>query len=133
VQQALGVPAAIVRGTPNDGASEIWTYDLPAGTTRIGFAGNLVAWQRTEPRGGAASPAAENADVLRSRVAVDRKCDEVLAQLGKPASQEGIRLAASAAEGVRYTYDPVAGGLPVRLTFTCADGRVVAVSRGVPR
>jgi hypothetical protein len=133
VQQALGVPAAIRRGTPNDGASEIWSYDLPAGTTRVGFAGSVVAWQRTEPRGGAASPAAENADAARGRVAVDRKCDEVLAELGPAASKENIRLTTSAADAVRYTYDPVAGGLPVRLTFTCSDGRVVAVSRGVPR
>jgi hypothetical protein len=154
VQQALGVPAAMRPGTPTDAATEVWSYELPAGTTRVGFSGNLVAWQRTEPRAAkaspvgdargaaaaptaeprsiATSPAAENADAVRSRVAVDRKCDEVLAELGPAASQQNIQLTAGA-DGVRYTYDPVAGGLPVRLTFTCADGRVVAVSRGVPR
>ena len=154
VQQALGVPTAIRAGTPSDAATEVWSYELPVGTTRIGFTGNIVAWQHTEPRvagaapaapargtaaspatqprGLAASPGAENADSVRSRVAVDRKCDEVVAELGPAASQQNIELTAGA-DGVRYIYDPVPGGLPVRLTFTCADGRVVAVSRGVPR
>lgn len=133
VQQARGLPVQIRRGTANDAATEVWVYEAPSGSTQVGFAGNLVAWTRSEPRAMAASAATENADAARSRVAADRKCDEVLAEIGAPSTRENIRLPATDAEVVRYTYDPVAGGLPVRLTFTCADGRVVAVSRGVPR
>lgn len=133
VQQALGLPTGIRRGDPADAATEIWSYDAPGGSTRVGFAGNVVAWQRSEPRTTAASAKAENADAPRSRVAADRKCDEVLAELGPAASQQSIPLATGGGNAVRYTYDPVPGGLPVQLTFTCADGRVVAVSRGIAR
>jgi hypothetical protein len=130
-QQALGVPVQIRRAAPTDAATEIWVYDTRAGTTQVGFAGNVVAWTRNEPRAAGASSVAENADTARSRVAADRKCDEVLAEVGAPAKRENIRLDATGADAMRYTYDPLPGGLPVRLTFTCAGGRVVAVSRGV--
>lgn len=133
VQQALGLPAQVQRGAPADAASEVWTYRTPAGVTRIGFAANVVAWQRTEARP-PASGAADGADAVRSRVAADRDCAEVLAELGPPAGTQPIEQDGGLSAGaVRYTYDPVPGGLPVRLTFSCAAGRVVAVSRGIPR
>lgn len=131
VQQALGVPAQIRRGVADDGATEIWTYEMPDAMVNVGFAANVVTWKHSEPR--ARNERAQGADAARSRVAADRNCSDVLTELGAPSSRDNIKLATTGGDAVRYTYDPVPGGLPVRLTFTCADGRVVAVSRGIPR
>ena len=144
VQQALGQPTETRRGTPADGANEVWIYESRNGAARVGFVGNSVAWFRSESITPAApSPVvdagAEQADAVRSRVSPDRNCDEVLAQLGAPGRREPIRVPQAAAggeraaEGVRYVYEPLAGGLPVRLSFSCIDGRVATVSRDVPR
>jgi Domain of unknown function (DUF4124) len=131
VQQALGVPAQIRRAVSDEGATEIWTYDTPGGTVNVGFAANVVAWQRNEPR--ASNERAQGADAARSRVAAERNCDEVLKELGAPSTRDNIKLTTTGSDSVRYTYDPIPGGLPVRLSFTCSGGRVIAVSRGIPR
>jgi hypothetical protein len=144
VQQALGQPTETRRGAPADAANEVWIYESRNGTARVGFVGNAVVWFRSEsitPAAPSAAPdaAAEQADAVRSRVVPDRNCDEVLAQLGAPGRREAIRVppaaagAERAAEGFRYVYEPLFGGLPVRLSFSCVDGRVATVSRDVPR
>lgn len=148
VVQSLGMPAQMRPGAPNEGVREVWTYQNPGSIVRVGFVGDVAAWSRTEPTAPLAplnrpappaSPAVESADAARSKVGVDQKCDEVLSALGAPQAQANVRVNAGGAGGerqvdaTRYTYEPVPGGLPVRLSFSCADGRVLAVSRDIPR
>jgi len=150
VVQALGMPAQMRAGAPNEGVREVWTYQSPTSIVRVGFVGDVAAWSRTEPAAPLAPlnrpavppapPAAvDNADAARSKVSVDQKCDDVLSALGTPQAQANVRVNAGAAgaeravDATRYTYEPVPGGLPLRLSFSCAEGRVLAVSRDVPR
>ena len=73
-------------------------------------------------------------EAARSRVAADRKCDEVTAELGPPSKLETLQgTGERPADASRYTYEPLAGGLPLRLSFTCTDGRVTSVARDVMR
>ena len=70
---------------------------------------------------------------------MDQSCDAVLGALGAPQAQANVRVtagsgdAARQVDATRYIYEPIPGGLPVRLSFNCADGRVLAVSRDIPR
>src|SRR5437660_1404342 len=79
------------------------------------------------------------AEALRSRVAAERSCEEVLAELGAPAGQEATRVTVGtggtlrSADALRYTYEPLPNGLPARLSFVCVDGKVVSVARDVAR
>jgi hypothetical protein len=149
VVQSLGMPTQMRPGAPNEGVREVWTYQNATSIVRVGFVGDVAAWSRTEqtgplapldrPPAPAASPAAESGDAARGKVSVDQKCDDVLTTLGAPQAQARVRVNAGAAgaerqvDATRYTYEPLPGGLPVRLSFSCADGRVLAVSRDVPR
>ena len=125
-----------------------WSRAEPATSGPLSGAGDAAA--AIAPRGGtAASPAGasdtgspgggEQADAMRSRVAAERNCDDVVAELGPPSAQEPARIsvgtggALRSAEGVRYTYEPVPNGLPARLSFVCVEGKVVSVARDVPR
>ena len=147
VVQSLGQPAQVRPGAPNEGVREVWTYQMPTAVVRVGFVGEVAAWSRTEPtvplaplaRASPATVAGEGADARRSKVSVDQSCDEVLGALGAPQAQANVRVTAGGAgaerqvDATRYIYEPVPGGLPVRLSFSCADGRVLTVSRDVPR
>jgi len=143
VQQALGQPAEVRRGTPADAAAEVWIYPTPVATIRVGFVADAVVWSRREPLGAHPASAdgtpvtADGPDAARSRVNADRGCDETLAELGPADNQQTVRVPSGAGgrmvDALRYTYEPVAGGLPVRLSFSCVDGLVANVSRDVPR
>jgi hypothetical protein len=115
-------------------------------TAPLGAAGEPAhaAGAAARAPGGAIEPprargTAENPEVARSKVTAERNCDDVLAELGPPGRREAVRVPVGAggverlADGMRYTYEPVAGGLPVRLAFSCVDGRVAAVSRDIAR
>jgi len=146
VQQSLGQPREIRRGTTTENVPEVWVYQTPRGPVRVGFRTNTVEWSRTDAPGGPPTPAPDSppaiaaaaggpsvaAETARSRVAADRKCDEVVAELGPPTRVETIDAGERPAE-TRYAYDPAAGGLPLRLSFTCIGGRVTAVSRDITR
>ena len=62
-----------------------------------------------------------------------------LGELGLPQGQEPTRVVVGtggtirSADGTRYSYEPVPGGLPARLSFVCVEGRVVSVARDVAR
>ena len=146
VVQSLGQPAQIRPGAANEGVREVWTYETPTAMVRVGFVGDVVAWSRSEPNRPlaplarpAASPQADGVDAVRSKVREDQSCDEVLAALGAPQAQSNVRVTAGSGgserqvDATRYVYEPLPGGLPVRLSFNCADGRVLAVSRDIPR
>jgi hypothetical protein len=148
VQQALGQPREIRRGTAAENVPEVWVYQTPNGPMRVAFRTNAVEWTRTDPPTGPAAPPPSPPAVLaataggpsvagetaRSRVAADRKCDEVTAELGPPSKLETIQgTGERPAETTRYTYEPLAGGLPLRLSFTCVDGRVTSVARDIVR
>jgi len=200
VQQALGQPREIRRGTTAENVPEVWVYQTANGPTRVGFRTNTVEWSRTDGPAGAASPAAAApgpaaagpgpgavapgpgaagtgpsgagpgpgavapgpsaagtgpaaagpgpgatppaasaapsvaGEAARSRVAADRKCDEVTAELGPPSKLETLQgTGERPADASRYTYEPLAGGLPLRLSFTCVDGRVTSVARDITR
>ena len=141
VQLSLGAPGEVRPGTTADNASEIWIYPSSTQVLRVGFLANVVAWTRSESTlgTGTTGTTTEAADAMRSRVAADRNCDEVLSELGLPQGQEPTRVTVGtggtlrSAEGVRYSYEPVPNGLPTRLSFVCVDGRVVSVARDVPR
>ena len=147
VQQALGQPREIRRGTTAENVPEVWVYQTPRGPVRVGFRTNAVEWSRTEAPAGPAAPAPESppviaaaaggpsvaAETARSRVAADRRCDEVLAELGPATKVETIDGTGERPAETRYAYDPASGGLPLRLSFTCIGGRVVAVSRDITR
>lgn len=140
VQQALGAPSEQRPGTPAEGASEVLTFVQPTQVTKVGLLAGVVAWSRSESTLGTGTGiSTEQADALRGRVAADRNCEEVLGELGPPQAQEPARVVVGtggqvrSAEGTRYTYEPVPGGLPARLSFVCVDGRVVSVARDVAR
>ena len=161
VQQALGQPREIRRGTPTEGVAEVWLYETARGPLQIGFRTNAVEWSRGAGASAAAATAAgtpmpaPTSDVpaslaassvtassgptvagesARSRVAADRRCDEVLAELGPASRRENLPPTGEPpVEGVRYLYDPLPGGLPLRLSFTCIDGRIASVSRDIAR
>jgi hypothetical protein len=141
VREALGPPADVRRGAPGDQAGEVWTWRTPVATVRVGFIGDAVTWRRSEANAGDAAPAATTAgdgpDAVRSRVALDRSCDETLAELGNADRQETVRVPGpggrSQADATRYVYEAVAGSLPVRLAFTCVNGLVRDVTRDVAR
>jgi len=147
VQQALGQPREIRRGTTTENVPEVWVYQTPRGPVRVGFRTNAVEWSRTDAPTGPAAPPTEApatiaaavggpsvaSETARSRVAADRKCDEVVAQLGPPGKVETIDGTGERPAETRYAYDPLDGGLPLRLSFTCIGGRVTAVSRDITR
>jgi hypothetical protein len=141
VQISLGAPAGVTQGTPADAASEIWTYPTGTSVMRVGFVGGVVAWSRSDSTLGTGTTGmtTADADAARSRVAADRNCDEVLGELGNPTSQEPTRVTVGtggtlrSADGMRYSFEPIPGGLPARLSFVCVDSRVVSVARDVPR
>ncbi|HSV17183.1 MAG TPA: DUF4124 domain-containing protein [Casimicrobiaceae bacterium] len=139
VQQSLGAPTEVRPGSAGEGASEIWTYQRPTATMRVGFVANVVVWNKSQPAAAETNAIAstEGVDAARGRVAADRMCDEVIAELGPPSSQEPARVNVGTAgtlrtvDGMRFAYEPVPGGLPARLAFVCVDGRVASVSRDV--
>ena len=144
LQQSLGAPAEQRPGTTAEAASEVLTFVQPTQVVKVGLLAGVVAWSRAESTlgTGGGTPAAattEGADAARGRVAADRNCEEVLGELGLPQGQEPTRVVVGtggtirSAEGTRYSYEPVPGGLPARLSFVCVDGRVVSVARDVPR
>ena len=140
VQQALGAPTEQRPGTTAEGATEILTFVQPTQITRVGLVAGVVAWSRSESTlGTGTGVSTEQADALRGRVAADRNCEEVLGELGSPQAQEPARVVVGtggtvrSADGTRYSYEPVPGGLPARLSFVCVDGRVVSVARDVAR
>ena len=141
VQTALGSPTEQRAGTTAEGASEVLTFVQPTQVQKVGLLAGVVAWSRSESTlgTGVAGVSTEQADALRSRVAADRNCEEVLGELGAPTGQEPARVVIGtggtvrSADGTRYSYEPVPGGLPARLSFVCVDGRVVSVARDVPR
>ena len=163
VQQALGQPREIRRGTASEGVAEVWVYQTPRGPLLVGFRTNAVEWSRGAGTGGAGaatgtaaaaipggSPPAPTPDAgtilggnggptvageaARSRVATDRRCDEVLAELGPASRRDNLPPSGDPpAEAVRYAYEPLPGGLPLRLSFTCIDGRIASVSRDIAR
>jgi hypothetical protein len=183
VQQALGQPGEIRRGTVSEAVPEVWAYSTPRGPLRVGFRGNAVEWARYDNAAGPAGNAFPDAtsgtsglraatpggtglaggapvagtmgagsgtpgvstaaapggpsvagESARSRVSTDRRCDEVLAELGPATRREALQASGERpVEAVRYAYDPLPGGLPLRLAFTCIDGRVANVSRDIAR
>ena len=141
VTQALGAPTEQRPGTTAEGATEVLTFVGPTALQRVGLLAGVVAWSRSESTlgTGVVGVTTEQADALRSRVATDRNCDEVLGELGAPQNQEPTRVVVGtggtvrSADGTRYAYEPIPGGLPARLSFVCVDGRVVSVARDVPR
>lgn len=148
VQQALGQPREIRRGTTTENVPEVWVYQTPRGPVRVGFRTNTVEWSRTDAPTGPAAPAPDSlpaiatgaaagpsvaTETARSRVAADRKCDEVLAELGPASKVETTDGSGERPAEARYAYDPAPGGLPLRLSFTCIGGRVTAVSRDITR
>ena len=144
VQQSLGAPTEQRPGTTAESASEVLTFVQPTQVLKVGLLAGVVAWSRTESTlgtgaGTATAGTTESADAARGRVAAERNCEEVLGELGLPQGQEPTRVVVGtggtirSAEGMRYSYEPVPGGLPARLSFVCVDGRVVSVARDVPR
>ena len=140
VQQSLGAPTEQRPGTTAEGASEVLTYVQPTQVMKVGLLAGVVAWSRGESTLGTGNGmTTEQADAARGRVAADRNCNDVLNELGLPQAQEPARVVVGtggtvrSAEGTRYSYEPVPGGLPARLSFVCVDSRVVSVARDVPR
>jgi len=140
VQQSLGAPSEQRPGTTAEGATEVLTFVQPTQVVRVGLVAGVVAWSRAESTlGTGTGNTVESADAARSRVAADRSCDEVLTELGLPQGQEPARVVVGTggsvrpADGMRYMFEPVPGGLPARLSFVCVDGRVVSVARDVAR
>jgi hypothetical protein len=140
VEQSLGAASEQRAGTTAEAATEVLTFVQPTQVMKVGLLAGVVAWSRAESTLGTGTGATvENADAARSRVAADRSCDEVFSELGLPQAQEPARVVVGTggsvrtAEGVRYSYEPVPGGLPARLSFVCVDGRVVSVARDVAR
>jgi hypothetical protein len=140
VQQSLGAPTEQRPGTTAESASEVLTFVQPTQVLKVGLLAGVVAWSRTESTlGTGTGMTTENADAARGRVAADRNCEEVLGELGLPQGQEPTRVVVGtggtirSADGTRYSYEPVPGGLPARLSFVCVEGRVVSVARDVAR
>jgi hypothetical protein len=136
VRVALGDPTGIRSAKPNEGAAEIWTYRRPGELVLVGFANDVVVWNRTE--GAPDSVLAAMPTVNRREVAtIGRDCGDVLRLLGPPVSVEDAppqpaQPGEQPVPAQRNYYDPAPDN-DEPLVVTCAGARVVAVDRAPQR
>lgn len=132
VTEALGKPSGIRAPRTGEVGGEVWVYDKPGQTTRVGFQDNVVAWVRsdsTQPQPGApgAAPASDRATRVREALTIGKTCTAALQEAGAPDREEPLD--AVATTGTRYVYSFDAGNPQAYAAFVCINGRVTSVER----
>jgi len=127
VIQAYGNPQEMRPGRADEKAAEVWHYRRSDLNTALGFNKGVVAWMNMDLQDGPAAPPDTESSV-RQNFHVSRRCADLVAEAGAPAStfeelDEGL-----AKRVTRQVWEPAPGDRE-RTTVTCLDGVVARVDR----
>jgi len=130
--EALGKPTSIRAPRTGEVGSEVWVYDRPGQSTRVGFQDGVVAWVRSDstqpkPVPPARSPGDAREARVREALTVGKTCTAALQEAGAPDREEPLD--AGPVLGMRYVYTFDAGNPQAYAAFVCINGRVTSVER----
>lgn len=127
VVKAQGTPQEMRPGRPQENAAEVWRYRRKDFDLGVGFNKGVVAWIKDNPSDApAAAPDPEPS--RRQNFHVTRKCADIAAEAGAPASVYEEMDEGMARRVMRHVWEPEPGDRE-RTIVTCVDGAIARVER----
>jgi hypothetical protein len=127
VVQAYGTPQEMRAGRAQENAAEVWRYRRRDFDMALGFNKGVVAWVNDQPSDEPEAPPDPEPSRRRNFYA-DRKCAELEAEAGAPASVYEELDEAMARRVMRHVWESEPGDRE-RTIVTCVDGKVGRVER----
>ena len=127
VVQAYGTPQEMRAGRAQENAAEIWRYRRKDLDLALGFNKGVVAWVNDLPSDAPQAPP-DPEPSRRKYFYPDRKCAELNAEAGTPASVYEELDEAMARRVMRHVWESEPGDRE-RTIVTCVDGKVARVER----